>query len=108
MVNAKYGERQTIKPPQEVEPEPEVETTALATVPEEPDYLAGMMNDLDNMIDSINVLAATTDEVIESVEEAQDEDGANELSDDDLRTAVLNGTVPTGIADGRSSASCEN
>jgi len=86
--------------------DPEKETIALATEPKEPDYLAGMLNDLDNMVSSFNDLADKTEEVIESVEESQDEDGAKELSEDDLRTAVLNGTVPTGIADAGASASC--
>ena len=83
-----------------------METAALATEPDEPDYLAGMLDDLDSAVESFNDLAAKTDEVIESVEEAQDEDGANELSEDELRTAVLNGTVPTGIANAGASASC--
>ena len=65
-----------------------------------------MLNDLDNMVSSFNELAHKTEEVIESVKESQDEDGAKELSEDDLRTAVLNGTVPTGIADAGASASC--
>ena len=47
-----------------------METAALATGPDEPDYLVDMMNDLDSAYKSFNDLAAKTDEVIESVEEA--------------------------------------
>ena len=65
-----------------------------------------MVNDLDSVFKSFNDLAAKTDKVIESVEEAYGEDGANELSEDELRTALLNGTVTTDIAVAGASASC--
>ena len=59
-----------IKPKRGVEPEPELETAALATESDEPDYLADMVNDLDSTFESFDILAAKTDEVIESVDKA--------------------------------------
>ena len=106
VAKAKYGEKQKIKPPRGVKPEPKMETVALATEPDKPYCFADMVNDLDSAFESFNDLAAKTDEVIDSVDKAYDEDGANELSEDELRTAVLNGTVSTGIADAGASASC--
>ena len=82
-----------------------METAALATEPDKPDYLLDMLNDLDSAVESFNSLAAKTKELIESVDEAYDKDSANKLSEDKLRTAVLNGTVPTGIADAGASTS---
>ena len=61
--------------------------------------LQGEKNDID-------FIAAKRDEVLESIEETYEEDGANKLSDEELQQAILNGNVPTGIADAGASASC--
>ena len=63
------------------------------------------MKGLDSMIDSIQEIEVETNNQIKRVEEAYDNDGANELNEDELKTAVLNGTVPTAIADAGASAS---
>ena len=47
-----------------------METEALATEPDTPDYLAGMFNDLDRAVKSFNKLEAKTDEVLERIDEA--------------------------------------
>ena len=83
-----------------------METAALATESDEPDYLSDILNDLDSALESVNSLAAKTNNVIKSIDKANNEDGANELSEDNLRTAVLNRTVPTGIANDGASVSC--
>ena len=48
-----------------------------------------------------------SDEVLDSIEEAYNEDGANKLSEEELQQAVLNGTVPTSIVNFGASASCD-
>ena len=40
----------------------EIEIAAVVTEPDESDYLADLMNDLDSMIDSIQEIAVATDE----------------------------------------------
>ena len=110
VARARFGARQKIEPNQGIEPEPEMETAALATESGELDWISDILNHLDSALErektSFNSIAAKTDEVLENTEEAYDKDGANELSEDKLRTAVLNGTDPTGITNAGASASC--
>ena len=97
VARARYGAKQGI------EAEPKMETAALATESGKPYWLSDILDDLDSTLEreqnSSNSIAAKTDEVLESIKESYDADGANELSEDELRTAILNRTVPTAIAD---------
>ena len=58
------------------------------------------------MNNDIAIIAAKSDDVFESIEEAYNKDGANKFNDDKLRRAVLDGNVPTAIADAGASTSC--
>ena len=53
-----------------------------------------------------NSIAEKIDEVVGSINKAYHKDSSNELSEKELRKAVLDGTVPTSIAGNGAFASC--
>ena len=56
--------------------------------------------------DVIDIMDAKNDNYIESINQAYDEDGNNEVKEDKIRQAVLNVTVPTLIPDAGALAHC--
>ena len=86
-----------------------METSAVATESGKPDWLLDIVKYMDSNLHkeqiNINNIAAKSDEVVESINKDYDKDGANKLTEEELRQAVLNGTVPTAIAHAGASAS---
>ena len=71
-----------------------------------PEGLRDFDRKLQAVIDDYNSITTKCDEKLGSIEEAYDKDGANKLSEEGLRQAVLDGNVPTAITNTGSSSSC--
>ena len=65
-----------------------------------------MLKNIDTMKDGFDSMNARSDQALNHIKEAYDKDGNNDLDKDELWQAVLDGTVPTLIADAGASASC--
>ena len=61
--------------------------------------IIGMEVNLQSENDVIDIMDAKNDNYIESINQAYDEDGNNEVKEDEIQQAVLNVTVPTLIPD---------
>ena len=89
---------------------PRIETAEVATEAEECDWMPDGLMDFDRELqaelDDCNNINAKCDERLESIKENHNEDGANELSEEELQQAVLNGNVQTATADAGASVSC--
>ena len=94
---ARYGIQRGSEPT-EASQQPQksiMETVAAATETNELDWISKIIIDMEQNLQSekndIDIIAAKSDEVLESIDEAYDEDSTNELSEEELRQAILNG-----------------
>ena len=60
--------------------------------------MGGFEEEVQSNLDGINIILAKNYDHVKSIEQCYDEHGNDELDKDKMRKAVLNGTVPTGIA----------
>ena len=65
-----------------------------------------METNLQQEKDRVDIMETITNDRVANLEETFDGDGEQELKDDEMRQAVMNGTVPTGIADAGCTSHC--
>ena len=79
-----------------------MEMAAVATETNDLDQLSKMIIDMKQNLQSekedINIVDARNEDIIESIKDIYNEDGGNKIDEEGFRQAVLNGTVPTSIA----------